>query len=61
MVEKEVNDYDDGSFSLNPWVDASAGELKVPKCLYSPVAKYFGTCLKIQILCNRQEQIELYK
>jgi hypothetical protein len=32
---------------LNPWVEASVGGLSVPKGLYSPVAKYFSTCLKI--------------
>jgi hypothetical protein len=30
---------------FNPWVEASAGGLLV----YSPVAKYFGTCFKIWI------------
>jgi hypothetical protein len=34
---------------FNPWVEASAGGLLVPKGLYSPVAKYFGTCFKIRI------------
>jgi hypothetical protein len=34
---------------FNPWVEASAGGLVVPEGLYSPVAKYFGTCFKIQI------------
>jgi hypothetical protein len=34
---------------LNPWVEASAGGLLVPKGLYSPVAKYLGTCFKIRI------------
>jgi hypothetical protein len=32
-----------------PWVEASAGGLEVPEGLYSPVAKYSGTCLKIRI------------
>jgi hypothetical protein len=34
---------------FNPWVEASAGGLLVPEGLYSPVAKYFGTCFKIRI------------
>jgi hypothetical protein len=44
---------------FNPWVEASAGGLKVveasddglkvPEGLYSPVANYFGTCLRIKI------------
>jgi hypothetical protein len=34
---------------FNPWVKASAGGLLVPEGLYSPVAKYFGTCIKIRI------------
>jgi hypothetical protein len=34
---------------FNPWVEASAGGLLVPEDLFSPVAKYFGTCLKIRI------------
>ena len=34
---------------FNPWVEASAGGLLVPEGLYSPVAKYFGICLKIRI------------
>jgi hypothetical protein len=34
---------------FNPWVEASAGGLLVPKGLFSPVAKYFGTCFKVQI------------
>ena len=35
---------------FNPWVEASAGGLLlVPKGLYSPVAKYFGICLKLRI------------
>jgi hypothetical protein len=40
---------------FNPWVEASAGGLLVPEDLYSPVAKYFGTYLKIR------RQIKLYK
>jgi hypothetical protein len=32
---------------FNPWVEASAGGLLVPIVLYSPVAKYIGTCFKI--------------
>jgi hypothetical protein len=32
----------------NPWVEASAGGLLVPEGLFSPVAKYFGTCLKYE-------------
>jgi hypothetical protein len=31
---------------FNPWVEASTCGLLVPKGLYSPVAKYFGTCFK---------------
>jgi hypothetical protein len=31
---------------FNPCVEASAGGLLVPEGLFSPVAKYFGTCLK---------------
>jgi hypothetical protein len=34
---------------FNPWVEASACGLLVPEGLYSPFAKYFGTCFKIQI------------
>jgi hypothetical protein len=34
---------------FNPWVEASAGGLKVPEGLFIPVAKYFGTYLKIRI------------
>jgi hypothetical protein len=34
---------------FNPWVEASAGGLLVPEGLYSPVAKYFGTCFQIGI------------
>jgi hypothetical protein len=34
---------------FNPWVEASAGGLLVPEGLFSPVAKYFGTSLKIRI------------
>jgi hypothetical protein len=37
------------SLTFNPWVEASAGGLQVPEGLYSPVAKYFGTFLKIWI------------
>ena len=33
---------------FNPWVEASAGGLLVPEGLYSPVAKYFGICLKYE-------------
>jgi hypothetical protein len=33
---------------FNPCVEASAGGLQVPDSLYSPVAKSFGTCLKIE-------------
>jgi hypothetical protein len=33
---------------FNPWVKASAGGLQVLEGLYSPVAKYFGTCLKLK-------------
>ena len=38
---------------FNPWVEASAGGLYVPDSLYSPVAKYFGTCSKL----NCQEKV----
>jgi hypothetical protein len=31
------------------WVETSASELFVPKCLYSPIAKYFGIFFKTQI------------
>jgi hypothetical protein len=34
---------------FNPGVYTSAGRLLVPEGLYSPVAKYFGTCFEIQI------------
>jgi hypothetical protein len=34
---------------FNPWVEASAGGLLVPKGLYSSVAKYFCTGFKIRI------------
>jgi hypothetical protein len=34
---------------FNTFVEASAGGLLVPKSLYSPVAKYFGTCFKMRI------------
>jgi hypothetical protein len=34
---------------FNSWVEASAGGLLVTEGLYSPVAKYFGTCFKIRI------------
>jgi hypothetical protein len=34
---------------LNLRSEASASGLLVPEVLYSPVAKYFGTCFKIQI------------
>jgi hypothetical protein len=34
---------------FKPWVEASAGGVLVPEGLFSPVAKYFGTCLKIRI------------
>jgi hypothetical protein len=33
---------------FNLWVEASAGGLLVPEGLFSPVAKYFGTCLKYE-------------
>jgi hypothetical protein len=33
---------------FNPWVEASAGGLLVSEGLFSPVAKYFGTCLKYE-------------
>jgi hypothetical protein len=35
---------------FNPWVEASADGLQVPEGLYSPVAKNFGTCLKIRMI-----------
>jgi hypothetical protein len=34
---------------FNPWVDAAAFEQLVPEGFYSPVAKYFGICLKLRI------------
>jgi hypothetical protein len=34
---------------FNHWVEVSAGGLLVPESLYSSVAKFFGTCLKIGI------------
>jgi hypothetical protein len=34
---------------FNSCVEASAGGLLVPEGLYSPVAKYFGTCFKMRI------------
>jgi hypothetical protein len=37
------------NFTFNSWVETSFGELLVPEGLYSPVAKYFGTCFKIRI------------
>ena len=33
---------------FNTWVEASAGGLLVPEGLFSPVAEYFGTCLKYE-------------
>jgi hypothetical protein len=33
------------ALNFNFWVEASAGGLQVPEGLYSPVVKYFGTCL----------------
>ena len=36
------------SILSDPWVEACAGGLLVPEGLYSPVAKYFGICLKIR-------------
>jgi hypothetical protein len=36
-------------FTFSHWVEASGGGLEVPEVLYSPVAKYFGTCSKIWI------------
>ena len=47
---------------FNPWVEASAGGLLVPEGLFSPVAKYFGTCLKIRIwIKNCKEKSKSYK
>jgi hypothetical protein len=37
------------ALNFNPWVKASAGGLLVPEGLFSPVAKYFGTCLKVRM------------
>jgi hypothetical protein len=34
---------------FNPWDEVSAVGLEVPEGFYSPVAKYFGICLKIPI------------
>jgi hypothetical protein len=36
-------------------VEASAGGLYVPEGIYSPVAKYFGTCLKIRLWIQNSE------
>jgi hypothetical protein len=46
---------------FNPWVEASAGGLLVPEGLYSPVAKYFGICFKIQYELNCQEKSKFCK
>jgi hypothetical protein len=41
---------------FSPWVEAFAGGLLVPEGLYSPVAKYFGTCFKYEREMNCQEK-----
>jgi hypothetical protein len=41
---------------FNSWVEASAGELLVPEGLFSPVAKYFGTCLKIRMKLSSRKK-----
>jgi hypothetical protein len=46
---------------FNPWVEASAVELLVPEGLYSPVAKYFGTCFKIQIWIELSRKNYIFK
>jgi hypothetical protein len=46
---------------LNPWVETSAGGLLVPEGLFSPVAKYFGTCLKIRIWIILSKKSKFYK
>jgi hypothetical protein len=46
---------------FNPWVEDSAGGLLVPEGLYSPVVKYFGTCLKYEYELNYQEKSKFSK
>jgi hypothetical protein len=41
---------------FNPWVEASAGGLLVPEGLFGPVAKYFGTRLKLEYKLNCPEK-----
>jgi hypothetical protein len=41
--------------NFNPWVEAFAGGLLVPEGLYSPIAKYFGTCFEILIDLSRKK------
>jgi hypothetical protein len=48
-------------FIFNPWVEASAGGLLVPEGLYSPVAKYFGTCFKYEYELNCQGKSKFCK
>jgi hypothetical protein len=45
----------------NPWVESSAGGLLVPEDLFSPVAKYLGTCLKIRIWVNLWRKRKIYR
>jgi hypothetical protein len=52
QLEVNNNIYFSGKSNIsnnNPWVEGSAGGLWVHEGLFSPVAKYFGTCLKIRI------------
>jgi hypothetical protein len=46
---------------FNPLVEASAGEVLVPEGLYSPVAKYFGTCFKIRIWIELTKKVHFCK
>jgi hypothetical protein len=46
---------------FNPWVESSAGGMFVPEGLYSPVAKYFCTCFKLQIWIELLRKNEFYK
>jgi hypothetical protein len=44
-------------YNLTPsWVETSAGGLKVPEGLYSPVTKYFDACLKYEYNLNWSEK-----
>jgi hypothetical protein len=46
---------------FNPWVEASAGGLLVPKGLYNPVVKYMYLALKYEYELNCQEKCKFYK